>query len=338
MRALRRGSAPKGRADALAEDRLGDRDHLGSLGCASEHRRAEVGDGVRRHHHIVRQPHAEGVLDPEQQLDPLEAPEAEIAVERIAGADLSTRHRAQLGQQTGDDRGELALDQRAIGAIASFDRPDLANSISSLPNAGSAFIAPLIIEEPPGNPGRQASRRAAQPAQSPRQRWRPPFQHAAPCSSLPSSRRARPGALLLRYLPLVAGDWMLGGSRLFGLLGARHGTAGRSPPPGPATPALPNHRVLIRNTPSELCAHAACRETGASPRLPSMPIADSLPRHPGCFGMRGSGVNNSVTRSWAVTGVKEAMQVQVRVLEDDRARGTSFARTQSDRLRGPTTR
>ena len=98
-----------GRGDALAEDRRGDRERLGLLGCASEHRRGEVGDGVRRHHHIVRQPDAEGVLDPEQQLDPLEAPEPEIAVERIAGNDLSTRNRAQLGQQAENDRRELLV-------------------------------------------------------------------------------------------------------------------------------------------------------------------------------------------------------------------------------------
>ena len=81
------------------------------------------------------------MLDPEQQLDPLEAPEPEIAVERIAGNDLSTRNRAQLGQEAANDRRECSFDQRTIGAFARFERPGFANRHQLTPQKHSPTAA-----------------------------------------------------------------------------------------------------------------------------------------------------------------------------------------------------
>ena len=61
-------------------------------------------------HHGIGQPNAEGLFEPEQQLHPLEAADAEIAVERVIQHGPSGAAATQLGDEARDDVEDLVID------------------------------------------------------------------------------------------------------------------------------------------------------------------------------------------------------------------------------------
>jgi hypothetical protein len=156
----RRGGPARG--DPGRRDRRGLRRH----GPHREERRDEVSRTPGLGHHGVGKANAERLLEAEQQLDPLEAAEAEVAVERVVeGRAPPQGATTQLGHEPADDVEDRLLDllaiERAEAGRAEPRRPRSSTSVRV--GAGAHRANPTL-----------GARRSFQTSSSPRPRMSSP--------------------------------------------------------------------------------------------------------------------------------------------------------------------
>ena len=143
------GGGAGGHAGRRRERRKRFVDALGDGGRSAHNRPGQVARRLGLRHHGIGKPHAEGLLEAQQELDALEAADAEIAIEEVVqtGGTMGGK-RAELGDQCADEAEDALLHGLRGGTP---DVPGRHRPFSSGPGAGwSASGLRLAPAEPLG--------------------------------------------------------------------------------------------------------------------------------------------------------------------------------------------